>query len=775
MSKTQLSSTVKVGRKSFTTNAKPDPYDFRDLEYRPVLQPLAPSVHADRQDAAFQVLTQEGQSCTGHAVAATINTVLTRSAQSVSASAKVEPVSPYMLYRLARRYDDLSGEADIGSQLRAAFKGWLRHGVALDREWNERAEAHKVTPLEADIDLDEPDFLTSCRQRPLGAYYRVNAYRLDDMQSAISELHAIAVSAAVHDGWAKPRFVESGRERYAVIARAAEPEPKGGHAFALVGYNEIGFLVQNSWGPEWGDHGFAILTYEDWLLSAYDAWVARPGVPNTPFARPPSSSARTATGEVVLHGGPNLLVLRNFVVNTTNDGRLSERGKMTSSPLQVDDIFKNMTAKHASWLSSGEATARHVVLYAHGGLIDESGGLTTAERMLPHWLDHRVYPINFAWESGALETILDAIADLLGARLPFGAGFDIREGVDTLVEGLARTIGSGLWSQMKGNAVGASAPGSGTTGNDIRGGTLIARRLVDYVQAHGKDKVKIHLAGHSAGSIFLTALVGRLRDEGLEVDSVAFMGGAVRNDEFVRVVGPHLGTGVKRFTTFDLEERYEQDDTCDIGGNVFYHKSLLYLVARGLETGPDPATGVVPLVGLQATLDRPVADDGRSLRQVIDAGGGRIVICPGGDSPDLRSDAKGHGQFDNDQATLNAVLLRMLRKTSLPVIGPVAAKGPAAAAKPSRTRARAAGAPPAAAAAARRGQAAAKAAQADLGRAGLVGASMEGGPPRAKPVRRPLKKSPTSQIPTEAAIAPKSGSPGFDMLIASGWKERKRP
>ena len=68
MSKTQLSSTVKVGRRTFTTNAKPDPYDFRDLEYRPVLQPLEPSVHADRKDAAFTVLTQEGQSCTGHAV-----------------------------------------------------------------------------------------------------------------------------------------------------------------------------------------------------------------------------------------------------------------------------------------------------------------------------------------------------------------------------------------------------------------------------------------------------------------------------------------------------------------------------------------------------------------------------------------------------------------------------------------------------------------------------------------------------------------------------------
>ena len=146
---------------------------------------------------------------------------------------------------------------------------------------------------------------------------------------------------------------------------------------------------------------------------------------------------------MVLHGGPNLLLLRNFVVNTTNDGRLSERGKMTSTPLQVADIFTNMAAKHAAWLSAGEATARHVVLYAHGGLIDENGGLTTAERLLLHWLDNRVYPINFAWESGALETMLDAIADLLGVRLPFGAGFDIQEGVDSLVEGIARRIGPG--------------------------------------------------------------------------------------------------------------------------------------------------------------------------------------------------------------------------------------------------------------------------------------------------------------------------------------------
>jgi hypothetical protein len=35
----------------------------------------------------------------------------------------------------------------------------------------------------------------------------------------------------------------------------------GGHAVLLCGYNEIGVFIQNSWGVEWGHHGFAILRW----------------------------------------------------------------------------------------------------------------------------------------------------------------------------------------------------------------------------------------------------------------------------------------------------------------------------------------------------------------------------------------------------------------------------------------------------------------------------------------------------------------------------------
>ena len=94
------------------------------------------------------------------------------------------------------------------------------------------------------------------------------------MQSAIAEVGAIYVSARVHSGWSAVQTSQS-------LPTIAWPPPNrkdtGGHAFALVGYDESGFIVQNSWGSTWGYLGFARLTYSDWLENGNDAWVAVTG------------------------------------------------------------------------------------------------------------------------------------------------------------------------------------------------------------------------------------------------------------------------------------------------------------------------------------------------------------------------------------------------------------------------------------------------------------------------------------------------------------------
>ena len=45
----------------------------------------------------------------------------------------------------------------------------------------------------------------------------------------------------------------------------------GGHAVVVVGYNNIGFKIRNSWGKNWGDKGYSIYKYLDWG-SHWEIW-----------------------------------------------------------------------------------------------------------------------------------------------------------------------------------------------------------------------------------------------------------------------------------------------------------------------------------------------------------------------------------------------------------------------------------------------------------------------------------------------------------------------
>src|SRR5688572_11891828 len=126
MPKTIPPGIVELDHGTFEASVVPDVFDSRDLEYRPRLAVLPKVVDCRPEDR--YVLTQEGSSCTGHAVAAMVNSVLVSQSDSTH-------VSPYMLYAMARRYDEFEGDADVGSSLRGALKGWYYHGVLPDTEW----------------------------------------------------------------------------------------------------------------------------------------------------------------------------------------------------------------------------------------------------------------------------------------------------------------------------------------------------------------------------------------------------------------------------------------------------------------------------------------------------------------------------------------------------------------------------------------------------------------------------------------------------------------
>lgn len=760
----------------FVADALPDPFDGRDLEYRPRLQPLPDSV--DQRAARRTVLRQDGSSCTGHAVAAMVNTIL---AAKLPKRRTATEVSPYMLYRVGRRYDEFPGEADEGSSLRGVLKGWFRHGVALRQSWPDLT-------MDPEPDLDDVVLQKEMRDRPLGAFYRVNAFRLDDLQSAISEQQAVVVSGIIHDGWREPAVARRNGTRIHFIERKAGAMSLGGHAYVLVGYNEVGFLVQNSWGTDWGNGGFATLPYDEWLDSAYDAWVARPGVPQTPFAHPRSRTAEVTYGEMGTAPGPDLRRLMMHVVNLANDGRLSSNGKFISTGKQIDGAFGHMAAYHQRWAAA--KGPRRIVLYAHGGVVSEDAGLKLADAQLNWWLNNRVYPLSFVWQSGPIETLLNYVADRVRSMIPFAAGFDIAERVDRLVEGIAGAHLRFMWEEMKDNARAAADPLEGpaprwppTTSaaldvmGRMPGASLVADRLKRYAD-EAPDPIEVHLVGHSAGSIMLGAFARRLDAVGVPVASLTLLGAAIRVDEFAETVLPLLGSRrpIRRFVTVNLADDVELDDTCAVGDFTFYNKSLLFLVSRAFERAGRDEHREVPLLGMTRFLSHPLRGERRTLRAAIEAAGGQIIVAPQDAPPDSRSHARGHGHFDNDASTMTSVVMQILRarrpapahafEPHTPLIEPPPAPG--------ASRTEQAGRP----AAGRRGAAVRRRAGRVGGREPLrAGAAV--GPPGEAPLVETPPPAPlpeTAQpdaskreIIPEVADAPLSGSAVQDVLSSEGW------
>ncbi len=659
MAKTVTPGTVDLEHGSFEANAMPDVFDARDLEYRPRLQPLKNDLECRPKDR--HVMVQAGNSCTGHAVAAMANAAL-------AARGDTAHVSPYMAYALARRYDDYQGDADEGSSLRGALKGWFYHGLLADSDW----PSLDASPA-PDIDHDE-ELAERARQRPLGAFYRVNATRLDDLQSAVSELSAVAAAAAIHDGWTKPvpvtRTVNGKNRSMHVITKTHTSQALGGHAFCIVGYNEVGFLVQNSWGPEWGSKGFATLPYDDWLESGYDAWVARPGVPAIISQRAGREVSTLAGGGLALAPAADINKLAPHVVNVGNNGRLSTSGRFTSSPAQLDQIFARMRASHEEWEAesgAGAESPRRIVFYAHGGLNGETDGLDIAQRQLNWWLANKVYPVTFVWQTGATETLDDQLTDLFGSRLPkAGWSFNLFEQVDRMVEKTAKKRLRWVWDEMKENAYGAAdaLPRNyrDKPPDKLPGASLTVAKLKEHLAQAPKRPTEVHLVGHSAGSIFLVGLIERLVAAKIPIASLTYLAAALRTDTWVERVLPHLQSGaIRKFTTFGLDPVRELDDVTGGKEVALYHKSLLYLVSRALE--PTREETEIPLVGMAHCAKTKVK--GTTFEGALKKVGGTAVWSPDAAGPNSRSDAAAHGAFDDDSATMTSVLLRIIDQNTV--------------------------------------------------------------------------------------------------------------
>ncbi len=649
-------------------NVQPDIPDLRDRLYMPTLQPL-PSAYNSRPfvDPAFRerVLNQEDtQACTGFALAAMIEKLRYETWANGQSGEDPVRVSPYMLYYFARRHDELPGEDEEGgSTARGAMKAWSKHGACEFSLWPELRQ--KKSPRgDAKTKDSEMKWISDAFKRPLGAYFRVDHTSIADMHAALRESGVIYVTAMTHTGWDKV-------PKDGIIPFGPDVEAAGGHAFLVVGYDECGFWMQNSWGPDWANRGFARVAYRDWRKNSMDAWVGQLGVATTAQIESLEKglsfrSVATAAGAApMLSTNPVVSAqqINPYIINLENNGTLSDHGQFATRPEDFEELLDHYIPNAIEQFGLGEGDPIDVAIYCHGGLTPESAAAETARLWVPEIFAARIFPLFIMWETGwddiIKNIIQDAVQKLKGAAGagPFGWLKDTAIGLKNAAleselwkkrfENLVSLPGSLEWDEMKENAEAAT--------KNAKGGLHQLYAVLQRAEhAALRPRLRFHLIGHSAGSVFHAYLAPALVAAGYSVDGIYFMAPACRADLFKDQLLPLYKSGkIQSYAQFHLTDTAEQQDKC----TDLYLRSLLYLVSNAFELGHQ-----VPILG----MEKFVHADPALTHKPAGAAVWDHVAAPTGPASNRpvseRSNSTSHGGFNEDQDTLKAIIARMVAR-----------------------------------------------------------------------------------------------------------------
>jgi hypothetical protein len=724
--------TIRIGSQAFGLDARPDRLDLRDRVYQPPLGNLPSQYPSDAEVkkllpayAKAKLIRNQGSegACTGFGLAAAINYqhfVRAVAADGTAAKA-IRMASPAMLYQLARLYDEWPGEDYEGSSCRGALKGWHRHGVCSEKLWPYKTDEDGKRIVEApkrdpkDPDSADSNWDIDALECTLGVYYRVDVRSVVDMQAAIKQIGALYVSATVHEGWeVKTSPVLNGHADLARIRAVPKPKHPGGHAFALVGYNKLGFVVQNSWGPGWGSSGFALLPYEDWVTHGDDAWAFTLGVsrqlgtasPTRGASPPKQKTIRSPRFILPSPTGTTAAAMERPIGLVGAEDALSHRYRDLKDPglrpLEPDEAYGHTilldrgfpvrnditaeTPKDAvktaafdeplAWLKA--QSKPKLMIYVHGGLNSESASILRTRVIAPYALANGIYPLFFSWRSGALETTSDLVEETF-ARNGLTSGREMRAGgwldrvteiTDRMLEPMLRGPGGAMWSQMKLNATRASE-------NPAGGASLVVEQLKELKKA--LPNLEIHFVGHSAGAIFIGAMLQRLLDNSLKAASVRLFAPACTAKFALEHYKPAVKSKTVAAENFHIHLLSDKNEKNDSVGP--YRKSLLYLVSRSFED-----THKMPLLGMAGCFDRAAVQPGASddvwapvhideAREWLDFWN----TLPSAksnlhwlDKPNVSNGAESirasHGCFDNDVQTMGRAFGYIVDPVTAPVV-----------------------------------------------------------------------------------------------------------
>lgn len=650
--------------------------DLRDLEYKPTLAPLRRILLPAKRllDGDIEIRTQlddkagkEYSDCTGQALAALFDIVSSRMSKSVSA--RMLFVNGHEIEHIDRGLpSNKNPNLEEGLQsLRSIIKGFYHNGVCEEALYRDERKKAGEEANDADITKSIP-ITRDARNRPLGSYYRLKPI-LNDYHAALNEVGAILAAAEIHEGWSHENLKQKGGIIDA--AKAAEGD-KYMHAFVIVGYNERGFLVLNSWGKEWGNYkpskddiaayteatdgkgslpekipGVALWTYRDWAERILDGWVLRFGV-SAPDAFEYSYGEQGlggfAEGAISAPSTQRYKVAGHYV--HLDDGDFVKAGTLPSTPEQVtatvDFLNARIQGKDAGLDESGKLKPPYhdVLLWIAGGSESTKEVAADIAATKDFWKNAGVYPITVFWCSDFIEKTTELLASTF--KSSFEKVGKEGEALDIRIEQDCRGPGRAFWRDIKRSAKWSAICDTMNDGARDRpaGGFMeLFQRLKPL-----DPRIRIHVVAEGAGAILLAEFFGQCASHEADnefgrISSITLLAPACTRDKFLnRIMDWRRGArgvraGSSLINLFVLD--YPTDRRMKLG---YYGGSILSLVQYAFEEKvPERAFGTVgvqkpkrisktdgtsEIVGLLEAARRLRGDHGDDLELYVLSGGG---------------------------------------------------------------------------------------------------------------------------------------------------------
>lgn len=231
--------------------------DIRDLHF--IAETSRPEESVDLRNKFPPVANQNSfNSCTSHAVGDLMNYFL--SEKKKYAKWPLFGFSKAYLWYYARQRINRETK-NSGAVLRDCFKVITNEGFVKEADW----------------DFSKPYVAPTFSVKLASKFYKLylgqlpKYYRIDTIESA---------KLCLNDGlpfvFGMPITKEFELLKKGVVYKHdIEYLQTGLHAMLVVGYNDKGFIVRNSWGEKWADKGYCLIDFDSFEKFSFDKWTLK--------------------------------------------------------------------------------------------------------------------------------------------------------------------------------------------------------------------------------------------------------------------------------------------------------------------------------------------------------------------------------------------------------------------------------------------------------------------------------------------------------------------